>query len=277
MSDHQTGTQIIQMAVGSIPVDPKRQRVLKTDWLAQLDREWDWRKCDPVVLFRRRHRNDELALFKGQHRVTVIRKQNGDAKVIDCSLADVWSDEEEDKLWNEHLFKKQDHSWTHGEKALNCVMRGDPKWLAIRDIVQRCGLSVQWSASHRKRDWTAISSTSALEAIYSSDESGPERLENVLRAVNQCWRGKPESTAPAVLQALDDFICRYKPTLSAPQWNRVLERLARIDPAQIGFRAKDAKASESYRERCAYALFELHNNACCAFNAGKGKLTWRLG
>jgi len=181
--EEQTTTEWVQ--VDKIDVDITYQRYLSPVKVKLIADKFD--KNAVGVLITSKRDSGKIVVLDGQHRLEAMRKKG--IISAECKVIRGLTIEQEAEIYIFCNVARKNPDALETFRAR--LIRREPLAVAIDNLVERCGLHIQFrrqGTSRKGRSVGAIWAVQALEKVYVSDRGGKgEMLEKVLVLINKSW------------------------------------------------------------------------------------------
>lgn len=186
-----------QIPASKIGVDQSYQRPLNRAHVMKIAREFDPDKVGAVVVS---YRDDgSYWVIDGQHRVAAMHSIGFDDP-IQCLVYEGLTLDREAKMFSAQADSRRMHP-VH--LYLAKITGGDPKYIAIDEVVQESGFEV----SVNKKGNTIIQAPGALVRAF--DRGGADHLRVTLAVLSEAWAGRDKMPPAYMITGISAIILRY--------------------------------------------------------------------
>ena len=225
------------------------QRTVEEKDVDRLIEEWDDRLLEPLIVS---FRDGKFYLIDGQHRLSALRKMNGNRDVmVLCKVFNGMTYSDEAKLCYQLDKSKRRLSLAQSTNAL--VESGsDAETEDIRRLIHEAGFS--WALGKAREGDHEIVVTRAIINAY--QELGAATFARMLSLLEACWHGDPHSLNAAMISGMTVFLKTYGLDLNDDSFSN---RMAAVDPQEIVRRSKTDFSTSNKGLRVARVLLEKYN------------------
>jgi len=206
--------------------------------------------------------NGQIVVMDGQHRLAAMKKLG--IVRAECKVCRELTLEQEAEIYRYCNTARKTPDALNVFKAR--LVEREPIAIAINNIVEKCGLSIQFykSTNHGKRPPKVVWCVGALEEIYKRGQE--KHLEVVLTLAMRCWPDNNNAFEAKVLLGIDRFHSKYQGQYSREEF---IVRMSVVSLESLRQRAHYHIESGGLHERQAFekALQEAYD---------KGRRTRRL-
>lgn len=225
------------------------QRPVEEKDVDQLIEEWDDRLLEPLIVS---FRDGKFYLVDGQHRVSALRKMNGNKDVmVLCKVFSGMTYSDEAKLCYQLDKSKRRLTLAQSTNAL-AESGTDAETEDIRRLIHEAGFT--WGLGKTREGDHEIVVTRAIISAY--QELGAASFSRMLSLLEACWHGDPNSLNAAMISGMTVFLKAYGLDLNDASFSG---RMAAVDPQEIVRRSKTDFSTSSKGLRVARVLLEKYN------------------
>jgi hypothetical protein len=231
------------------------QRPLDEKRVDEMARDWDWRECEALSVGPE-EADGHHEILEGQHRWWAAQLCFGTDEVeLPCRVVDA-----DDVAERAGLFVDM----SRGRKSIRSdtafagmLLAQRPEAVAVARVVQSLGLELDLrEAQHPTRNRIAATWT-LLKLFQACGEAG---LREVLRVIQDAWKGEPSGFMPDHLRGVAYFLALYY-TDSKYHRKRLIEVMERAGPAGVQRNALNFMSALG-NSRAASVAAALHGLYC---------------
>lgn len=197
-------SQITQVKVDDLTVDPKVQRQLDTRRVRKLADGWDRHMVGILTVSRRL--NGDLVVLDGQTRWEAARLAN--VKELRAEVFEGLSEAKEAEIFLKHNDRK---AVTPRDRFRLAVVACEEKALRIRDIAAAHGWYLQGMPNPGKA--RPFASITAAEKIYEAD--GGKALRRTFAVIDNAWGNQPGAVCSETLYGIGELFAAHPTGIDA--------------------------------------------------------------
>ena len=237
------------------------QRPVEERDVDRLIKEWDDRLLEPLIVS---FRDGKFMVLDGQHRVSALRKMNGNKDVmVLCKVFTGMTYSEEARFC--YLLDKGKRRLTLAQSTNALIESGsDAETEDIHRLIHEAGFTWALGKAH-ERDHEIVVTRAIIKAYQ---ELGPSSFSRMLSLLEACWHGDPNSLNASMISGMAKLLKSFGTDMNDDIF---CKRMAAVDPEEIVRRSKTDFSTSSKGLRVARVILQKYNKS-----RGGKKLPYQL-